>query len=111
MASVSRLGEATEPESRWSRPITIGRLQLAPRHHLVEGEAEPVPVAQPHPADARRQALEVDALARHVEPVVQMRVVGQQLLHLRVGAVDVLRVARKRAQRNGPMPRQNSGRI
>ena len=25
MASVSRYGEATEPESRWSRPITIGR--------------------------------------------------------------------------------------
>ena len=24
IASVSRLGEATEPESRWSRPITIG---------------------------------------------------------------------------------------
>jgi G:T/U-mismatch repair DNA glycosylase len=26
MASVSRYGEATEPESRWSRPITIGAL-------------------------------------------------------------------------------------
>ena len=26
MASVSRLGEATEPASRWSRPITIGAL-------------------------------------------------------------------------------------
>ena len=24
IASVSRYGEATEPESRWSRPITIG---------------------------------------------------------------------------------------
>ena len=26
IASVSRYGEATEPESRWSRPITIGAL-------------------------------------------------------------------------------------
>ena len=26
IASVSRLGEATEPESRWSRPMTIGAL-------------------------------------------------------------------------------------
>ena len=26
MASVSRLGDATEPVSRWSRPITIGAL-------------------------------------------------------------------------------------
>ena len=24
IASVSRYGEATEPQSRWSRPITIG---------------------------------------------------------------------------------------
>jgi hypothetical protein len=31
MASVSRLGEATEPESRWSRPITIGALTLPVR--------------------------------------------------------------------------------
>ena len=28
MDSVSRYGEATEPESRWSRPITIGALTL-----------------------------------------------------------------------------------
>ena len=26
MASVSRLGEATEPASRWSRPMTMGAL-------------------------------------------------------------------------------------
>ena len=48
--------------------------------HLVERQAEPVALAQAHPADARRQALEVDALARHVEPAVQVRVVGDQLL-------------------------------
>ena len=28
IASVSRWGEATEPASRWSRPITIGALTL-----------------------------------------------------------------------------------
>ena len=33
---------------------------------------------------------------RHVEPVVQVRVVRHQLLHLGVGAVDVLRIARQR---------------
>ena len=36
-------------------------------------------VAEADPADARRQALEGDALARHVEPVVQMRVAGQSV--------------------------------
>ena len=41
-----------------------------------------MPLAQPQPADARRQALERDALARHVEPAVQVRVVREELLHL-----------------------------
>jgi hypothetical protein len=53
------------------------RLQFALRDHLVEGQAQPVAVAQADPADARGQALEVDAFARHVEPAVQVRVVGQ----------------------------------
>ena len=45
------------------------RFQFAARHHLVEREADAIAVAQSDPADARRQALEADALARHVEPV------------------------------------------
>ena len=78
------------------------RLQLAARHHLVEGEAQPMAVAEPDPADARRQALELDARSRHVEPVVQVRVVRHQLLHLGVGAVDVLRIARQRRPAERP---------
>jgi hypothetical protein len=37
-----------------------------------------------------------NAFRRHVEPVVEMRIVGDQLPHLGVGARDVLRVARQR---------------
>src|SRR3954464_4305936 len=85
IASVSRLGEATEPESRWSRPITTGALssprapislKAGPTQRgglgspapplLVEGEPQPVPVAQAYPADASRQSLEADPLLRHV---------------------------------------------
>ena len=73
-----------------------GRLEFARRHHLVECEPKPVAIAEPAPADARGQALEVNFLARHVEPVVQMRVVGQQFLHLGIGLVDVLGIARQR---------------
>ncbi len=51
--------------------MTMGADDLAARHHLVEGEAEPMPLAQADPADARGQTLEADALARHVEPAVQ----------------------------------------
>jgi hypothetical protein len=72
------------------------RFQFALAHHLVEGQARAVAVAQAYPADARRQALEGDALAGHVEPAVQRSVLGEQLLHLRVGLADVFRVARQR---------------
>src|SRR3546814_18334818 len=47
-------------------------------------------------ADARGQALELDAFAGHVEPVVQVLVVGDQFLDLGVGLVDVLGVAAER---------------
>src|SRR5260221_13585904 len=73
------------------------RLDLAPRHHLVEREANPRPLAEAEPADARRQALELDLLPRHVEPVVEMAVAGDERLDLGVGAVDVLRLAREGA--------------
>ncbi len=78
------------------------RCQFSLRHHLVESEAQPVPLAEADPADARRQALELDTLARHVEPVMQMRVVGDQLLHLGVGAIDILRLARQRGPAERP---------
>src|SRR3546814_4125004 len=73
-----------------------GRFQFTRRDHLVEGEAEPVAVAEPDPADARGQTLKLDFLARHVEPVVEVRVVGEQLLHLGVDLVDILGIARQR---------------
>src|SRR3546814_13746492 len=53
-------------------------------------------------SDLARQALEADALARHVEPVVQVRVVGDQLLHLGIGPVDVLGVPRQRRPAERP---------
>ena len=87
------------------------RRDFAVPDHLVEGEAEAVALAEADPADARRKPLEGDPLARHVEPAVEVRIVGDQLLHPLVGAVDVLGIAASApTQRNGPMPRQKSGR-
>ena len=54
-------------------------------------------LAQADPADAGRQALECYALARHVEPVVQVLIVGDQFLDLGVCPVDILRVTGQRA--------------
>ena len=73
-----------------------GRFQLSGAHHFVERQPRLVPFTQPQPADARGQALKGDALARHVEPAVRVRVVGEQFLDLGVGLVDVLRVATQR---------------
>jgi hypothetical protein len=70
--------------------------ELAALHHLVEGQAGQVALAQADPADARGQALEGDAFASHVEPAVQVLVVGEELFHLRVGLADVFRVAAQR---------------
>ena len=96
IASVSRLGDATEPASRWSRPITIGALTAPVRDQLVEREAGLRPLAVAEPADARRQPLERHPLLRHADPAAQRRVVGEELQHGLVGAPDVRRVARQR---------------
>ena len=100
--SVSRLGLATLPEVEVVAPDHDRRLELPRRHHLVERQPEPVTVAQSHPADAGGKPLERNARARHVEPVVQVRGIGHQLLHLGIGAVDVLRVARQRGPAKRP---------
>src|SRR6185369_9506614 len=73
------------------------RRHFAAPHHLVEGEAEPMSLPKANPADARWQALEGDPLTRHVEPAVEVLVVGYQLLNALVGAVDIFGVTRQRS--------------
>ncbi len=90
------LGEATEPESRWSRPITIGALNSPRAYHLVEGEAQLVTHTQTDPANARRQTLEANPLAGHIKPIMQMLVFKEDLFDLSISFVDVFRVARQR---------------
>ena len=79
------------------------RLELARPYHLVEREAGEMALAQPQPADARGQALERDALARHPEPAMQMRIGGKELLHLAIGLVDVLGIAGQRHPAERPL--------
>src|SRR5262249_54518432 len=55
-----------------------------------------VTVAEADPANPRGQALERDALLRHVEPAMQVPVLREQLLHRRVGLEDILRIAGER---------------
>src|ERR1700737_165717 len=55
-----------------------------------------MPLAQAHPANSSGQPLEADSRARHVEPMMQMWIIGNQFFDLGVGLVDVFRVARQR---------------
>ena len=63
IASVSRLGEATEPASRWSRPMTIGASTSPRRTSSLKARPGLGALAVAEPADARRQPLEGDLLA------------------------------------------------
>ena len=52
-----------------------------------------MPLAQTEPANPRGKPLKRDALARHVEPAMEMRVRGKQRLHLAVGLVNIVGIA------------------
>ena len=76
--------------------------QAAVAHHFVERQSQFVADAQTDPADARRQPLKGDPFPRHIQPVVQVAVLGQQLFDLLIGLVDILRIPRKRRPAERP---------
>ncbi|RMU34474.1 hypothetical protein ALP30_01526 [Pseudomonas syringae pv. primulae] len=76
--------------------------QLAAADHFVERQAQLGALTQTDPADTRGQALKTDALAGHVQPVMQVIVVRDQLFDLGVGLVDVLRITRQRGPAERP---------
>ena len=87
---------------------TTGGLN-SPRRASRRTRAQPVPVAQPDPAVARRQALETDARPAMSSPVVEMPVVRHLLLDLGIGPDKCPRVARQRGPAELADRRQNSG--
>ena len=107
-AVAHRLGLAVRARHRAAVEVVPadddGGLEFPPADHLVERQAQPVALSEAHPADARRQPLELDVLAGRVEPVVEVRVVGDQFLDLRVRPVDVLGIAGQR----GPAERSDA---
>ena len=97
IASVSRLGDATEPQSRWSRPMTIGAFTLPVRTSSLKRSPTCRALAVAEPADARRQALERDALLRQLDPAARgLDRSGTASSTACVGDADVLRIARQR---------------
>ena len=107
-AVAHRLGFAVRARDRSTVEVIAaddhGGFQFSRADHLVEREAEPVALPQPHPADARRQSLKLDVLPSRIQPVVEMRIVGDEFLDPGVGAVDVFGISRERcpAKRSDP---------
>ena len=93
MPSVSRFGDATEPVSRWSRPMTIGA-EIAPaRTSSLIRQSKPRAVAVAEPADPRRQSLERHALARHADPATQCRIIRKHLERRVIGHANVVGIS------------------
>src|SRR3954465_2603276 len=86
------------------------RRQVTARHEVVERQTEGRAVALPQPADARRQALEVDALAREGDPAPQVLVVRKEIEHQLVGPRDVGGIAGESdpAERSLPLTEQRA---
>jgi hypothetical protein len=103
IASVSRLGLATEPLSRWSRPITIGAFSSP--DFTISLKARPARWRSPRPIQQMRAGRPWKAMRSPAMSSQRCRciVLGEQLLHLGVGLADVLRVARQRHPAERPL--------
>ena len=113
IASVSRYGEATEPQSRWSRPMTIGALTSPRGDQVVERQPGLVALAVAEPADAGRQALEVHPLLGHAGSTACSGSLSREQVEHGLGRCAAMSFGSpdSAAQRNGPLPSQNSGRM
>jgi hypothetical protein len=90
--------------SRWGFDLSL-------LHQVVHGQPELRALAVAQPADARRQSLELDALARQVDPAARMRFSGNSS-STRSSVTECPKGSPESAtQRNGPRPSQNSGRM
>src|SRR5260221_6403637 len=81
-----------------------GRLELAFLDQIVHGQTELCALSIAQPADARRQTLKLDALARQVDPAAENAVLREKLQHQIVGNGDVCRVAGKGHPAERPSP-------
>ena len=72
-----------------------GRLDLSVGNQLVDGQAKFGALAVAQPADARRKALEADALAGQINPARQLAIFRKEFEDEIVGDGDVLGIARQ----------------
>ena len=111
IASVSRLGDATEPESRWSRPMTIGALTSPVRTSSLN--ASPAFARSPYPSQQIRagrpwNGTRDSAISIHrCSPASSgnSSSTARSVRRMSAGSPE------SAAHRNGPRPSQNWGRM
>ena len=111
IASVSRYGEATEPQSRWSRPITTGAFSSP--EATISLNFRPARWRSPYPSQQIRAGRPWNC-TRSPAMVIHFRSrslsgnssrIARSVAAMSAGSPD------SAAQRNGPLPSQNSGRM
>ncbi len=110
MASVSRFGEATDPESRWSRPITSG--PISPRA-TISLKASPSLWRSPKPTQQMRAGSPWKAIRSPAMSSQFARCASCGISSFTLASVFRMSSGspESAAQRKGPIPRQNSGRM
>ena len=111
IASVSRFGLATEPASRWSRPMTIGAFSSP--DFTISLKASPARCRSPRPIQQIRAGRPWKAMRSPAMSSQRCRCASSgkssfifaSVLRMSSGSPE------SATQRNGPLPRQNSGRM
>src|ERR1700689_4708581 len=110
IASVSRYGEATEPESRWSRPITIGAFSSP--EATIRLKRSPSRARSPYPSQQIRAGSPWNAIRSPAAAIHRANgsssgnssSTARSVAAMSAGSPD------SATQRNGPRPSQNNGR-
>src|SRR5215211_7467628 len=111
IASVSRYGDATEPEARWSRPITTGALTRPARTSSLI--ARPARARSPSPSQQIRAGSPWNATRSGASSSQRWSRMSSGKSVRSISSIAAMSAGSpdSAAQRNGPMPRQKSGRI
>src|ERR1700716_1488276 len=85
-------------------PNHNGRFDLAALHQIVYGHAKFCARTEPEPADARRQALEMNPFLRQLHPARQRFVLWKKFERESIGPRDVRGIATQRDPTKRPFP-------
>src|SRR5216684_6590109 len=111
IASVSRYGDATEPESRWSRPMTIGAFTAPLRTSSLK--RRPARARSPYPSQQMRAGSPWNLTFSCAALIQRTRAASSENSSTIARSVTAMSSGSpdSATHRNGPLPSQNRGRM